>query len=340
MAEGRLQRRLSAILVADVVGFSRMMGEDEAGTLARVTAVIEDILEAKLEQHAGRLVKTMGDGVLAEFSSAVDAVNFAVEVQRSMAERSTGSDDARPIALRIGINVGDVIVLNNDIFGDGVNVASRLEPLAAAGGICVSGTVFDQVRGKLELSFRAMGEQALKNIAEPVRAFAIDLNTPPGQRRESAPAEKLFSRPAFAVLPFENNSSDQEDAYFADGLTEDIITALSLWRAFPVIARNSTLAYKGVSPDIRAVGKELGARYILQGSVRRAGSRLRVTAQLSNAANGHQVWAERFDRNVSDIFDLQDELTQRIAATVVPELEQAERTRAAPQAPEDLDAWA
>ena len=339
MAEERVQRRLAAILAVDVVGYSKLMGADETGTLTRLTALRNELLHPKVSEYGGRIVKTTGDGTLIEFPSAVDAVNHAVDVQRSMARRVADEGHESPMEFRMGINVGDVIIDGDDIFGDGVNVAARIEAVADAGGICISGTVYDQVRGKLDLPFRDLGEQSLKNIAEPIRVIAITVSSENIALDGAAAAGAIFARPAVAVLPFENMSDDPGQEYFSDGLTEDIITALSLWRSFPVIARNSTFAYKGQSPDIRKVGKDLGARYVIEGSVRKAGERIRVTAQLINAETGHHVWAERYDRDLSDIFDLQDEITARVAATVVPELERAELKSSAAKQPQNLDAW-
>ncbi len=339
MAEERVQRRLAAILSADVVGYSRLMGKDEEGTLARLNALRTELLHPKISEYGGRIVKTTGDGTLVEFPSAVDAVNHAIDVQRSLGRRAAEENHDSPIEFRLGINVGDVIIDGDDIFGDGVNVAARIEAIAEPGGISISGTVYDQVRGKLDLPFRDLGEQFLKNIAEPIRVIAISVAAENFEPDGPTATGAIFARPAVAVLPFENMSGDPEQEYFSDGLTEDIITALSLWRSFPVIARNSTFAYKGQSPDIRTVGKDLGARYVIEGSVRKAGNRIRVTAQLINTETGHHVWAERYDRDLADIFDLQDEITARVAATVVPELERAEHKSSTAKQPQNLDAW-
>jgi len=338
VAEERVRRRLAAILATDVAGYSRLMGADEEGTLARLKALRSELLDPKATAYGGRIVKTTGDGALIEFPSAVDAVNHAIDVQRSMARRNVDLDNKTRIELRMGINVGDVIVDGEDIFGDGVNVAARLEPLAEPGGICISGTVYDQVRGRVEAPFKDLGEQLLKNIAEPVRVFAL---APEAEKSDTGATatEAIFRRPAVAVLPFENLSGDPGQEFFADGLTEDLITALSQWRSFPVIARNSTFAYKGQSPDIRKVGEELGARYVIEGSVRKSGRRLRVTAQLINTDTGHHVWAERYDRDIEDFFELQDEITQQISAVIAPELDRAEQHRMVGKRPESLDAW-
>ena len=332
-----VQRRLAAILAADVAGYSRLMGEDEEGTRARFNTQLDEVVRPAIDQHRGRLIKTMGDGFLLEFGSVVDAVHCATDIQAGVAVRQNEERDDRKMLLRVGVHLGDVIVEGDDIHGDGVNIAARLEGIAEPGGICVSDMVRAGVGNKLALAFTDLGEQPLKNIAEPVHAFNVILAD--ADDHGVAHSDALFRRPAVAVLPFENISNDPEQEYFADGLTEDIITALSLWRSFPVIARNSCFAYKGHSPDIRKVGKELGARYVIEGSVRKAGNRVRVTAQLINAEIGHHVWAERYDRELDDIFDLQDEITERIATTVAPELERMEHQRYGANRPSDLGAW-
>jgi len=324
MADERVQRRLAAILAADVVGFSRMMGEDETGTLERLKAMRRDVLDPKITEYGGRIVKLMGDGALVEFPSAVDAVEYAIDTQQILSGLNKILPEQSRIEFRMGINLGDVIVEGDDIYGDGVNIAARLESIAETGGICVSAMVYEGVRGKLAVEFSDMGDQSLNNIAAPVHVYNVQLSARERTDDTGIASEALFRRPAVAVLPFENMSGDPDQEYFADGLTEDIITALSLWRSFPVIARNSTAAYKGQSPDIRKVGEELGARYVIEGSVRKSGNRVRVTAQLINSDTGHHVWAERYDRDLADIFDLQDELSRHIAATVAPELEFSE----------------
>ena len=339
MAEQRVQRRLAAILAADVVGYSRMMGADETGTLARLTALRSELMYPKVEEYGGRIVKTTGDGTLIEFPSAVDAVQHAVDVQQTLSRRNTHLPEAERLEIRIGINLGDVIVDGDDIYGDGVNIAARLEAFAEPGSVCISAMVREGVRGKLDIKFEDLGEQSLKNIAEPIRVYCIKPVIERTDAEWASASSALLRRPALAVLPFENLSGDPEQEYFADGLTEDIITALSSWRHFPVIARNSTFAYKGTSPDIRKVGKELGARYVIEGSVRKAVNRVRVTAQLINSETGHHVWAERFDRELQDIFELQDEITSKIAAVISPELTKAESERSATKRPENLDAW-
>ncbi len=287
MAEQRVQRRLAAILAADVVGYSRLIGADETGTRAQFNEQWDKIVKPSLDEHRGRLVKTMGDGFLVEFGSVVDAVQCAADIQFGVT-RSQGSEPSdKKMHFRIGIHLGDVIVEDDDIHGDGVNIASRIEGLAEAGGICVSAMVYEGVRGKLEVDFSDLGDHSLKNIAAPVHVYRVDLATAKDTDDAASSSDRLFRRPAVAVMPFENMSGDPDQEFFADGLTEDLITALSQWRSFPVIARNSTFAYKGQSPDIRKVGEELGARYVIEGSVRRSGSRLRVSAQLINTDTGH-----------------------------------------------------
>jgi adenylate cyclase len=341
MAEERVQRRLAAILVADVVGYSRLIEQDEEGTRIRLRSLHAEVIAPRIAADGGRIVKTSGDGVLVEFGSAVDAVRNALAIQEAMTNRDSNLPEDRRIRFRVGINLGDVIVEGNDIHGDGVNVAARLEGLCAPGAVFVSGTIYDQVDGKLAALFDDLGEQTVKNISKPVRVYEVSPAAGKAKTAASAAAEldRLFDRPAVAVLPFENVSGDPEQEYFADGLAEDLITALSLWRWFPVIARNSTFAYKGTSPDIRIVARDLGARYIVEGSVRKSGDRLRVTAQLIEAETGHHIWAERYDKTSGDLFDLQDEITESIAAIVAPELEKAEHHRLEVEHNDNLDAW-
>ena len=328
-----MERRLAAILAADLVGYSRLMGEDEAGTISALKALRTDVLEPLIAAHRGRIVKLMGDGLLVEFQSVVDAVDCAVAWQSRPDENPGGA----PLNFRIGINSGDIVLDEGDIYGDGVNVAARLEALAEPGGIAVSRLVHDQVAGKVEAAFEDAGEHVVKNIAKPLRVYRIRLGGGGARDRPAPPS--LADTPAVAVLPFDNMSGDPEQDYFADGITEDIITALSLWRSFPVIARNSTFTYKGQKIDVQQVGRELGARYLLEGSVRRAGQRVRITGQLIDAETGAHLWAERYDRGLVDIFDLQDEITERIVAHIVPELGRAEERRAVRKRPADLGAW-
>jgi adenylate cyclase len=336
----RVHRRLSAIIAADVVGYSRMMGRDEAGTLARLKALRAEFLHPKVAEYGGRIVKTTGDGALIEFPSAVYAVSHAVDVQLGMAERNKNLPSDRQIQLRFGINVGDVIIDEEDIYGDGVNVAARLEALAQPGGICISARVYEYIGDRLDVAFDDLGEQTVKNIAEPVHVYRIRLAESAGpivgDSLESLP---LPNKPSIAVLPFVNMSGDSEQEYFADGITEDLITALSRIRWFFVIARNSCFAYKGQSLDIRDVARKLGVAYVLEGSVRRAGNRVRITAQLIDGRSGNHVWAQRYDREMEDIFAVQDEITATLAGAIEPELGKAERERARAKRPDELRAW-
>ena len=332
-------RRLAAILVADVAGYSRLMGADEEGTHERLKGHLRELINPKIRDHRGRIVKNTGDGLLAEFASVVDAVRCAIEVQVGVAERNAGVPTDERIEFRVGINLGDVIIDDDDIFGDGVNIAARLEALAEPGGICVSRVVRDQVRDKVEFGFEDIGDQSVKNIARPVRVYRVrDAGTAaksPNPQR--LPLRPILDKPSIAVLPFDNMSGDPEQEYFADGISEDIITMLAGWRAFPVIARNSTFTYKGKATDIKTVGRELGAHYVLEGSVRKSGVRVRVTAQLIEADTGHHLSAERYDRDLTDLFDIQDEIVTAIVGAIEPELLKFERNRIAdrPQYHED-----
>jgi len=315
MAEERLQRRLAAILSADVVGYSRLMGLDEAGTLLRLNALRQELLDPTIAAYSGRIVKLIGDGTLVEFASAVDAVACAIEIQKRMRERVAGSAEANPIQFRIGINVGDIVIEAGDIFGDGVNIAARIEGIAEPGGISISEDTWRQVQGKLPANFVDAGEQTLKNIARPVRIYRLDQ----GPATASAPRQPMRERsdkPSIAVLAFSNMSGDPEQEYFSDGISEDIITDLSKLPELHVIARNSTFTYKGKPVDVKQIGRELGVGYVLEGSVRKAGNRVRVTGQLIDAASGAHVWADRFDRDLTDIFAVQDELTREIIAAL------------------------
>jgi len=331
-------RRLAAILAADVSGYSRLMGDDEEGTHERLQAHLRELVDPKITEHRGRIVKNTGDGFLAEFASVVDAVRCAVEVQRGMADRNAAIPANTRIDFRVGVHQGDVVIEDNDIFGDAVNVAARLEGLAEPGGICVSARVRGDAAGKLDLAFEDLGEQALKNIARPVRAYRVAMERPAEAAKEPVPLP-LPDKPSIAVLPFANMSDDPEQEYFADGMVEEIITALSKLRWFFVIARNSSFAYKGRAVDIKQVGRELGVRYVLEGSVRRGGNRLRITAQLVDAATGNHVWAERYDRDLADIFAVQDETTERVVAAIEPELYAAEHIRSQRKPQRSLDAW-
>ena len=337
MAEERAQRRLAAILAADVVGYSRLMGEDETGTLTALKELRSAVIDPTIAEYRGRIVKLMGDGVLVEFASVVDAVECAVSIQQALSEQDTEIPDSKQIAFRIGVNLGDVIIDGDDIYGDGVNVAARLEGEAEPGGICVSGDVYRQVLGKIDNTFEDLGERALKNIAKPVRAYGIKLDRAPAAL--NAVPSSLPDKPSIAVLPFNNMSGDPEQEIFADGLTEDLITALSYWNTFFVIARHSTFQYKGQSPDIRQVARNLGVQYVLEGSLQKAGDRVRITAQLIDANTGRHVWAERYDRLLEDFFVLQDEITQVIAAKVEPAFAKAEQKKATRKPPTNLAAW-
>jgi TolB-like protein len=323
-----LERRLAAILAADVVGYSRLMGEDEAGTLERLKSLRRELVQPRITERKGRIVKLMGDGLLAEFPSVVEAVQCAVDIQQSMIGREVDSSDERRIRLRIGVNLGDIIVEGSDIYGDGVNVAARLEALADPGGICISGPAFDTVDGKLDLAFEDIGEQQVKNIAKPVRVFRLASGSPQeGPSTHPAEPLPLPDKPSIAVLPFANMSGDAEQEYFSDGITEDIITELSRFPTLFVIARNSSFSYKGQAIDVRRVAEELGVRFILEGSIRRAGQRVRITAQLIDSETGKHIWAERYDRDLEDIFALQEEITQNVVGAIAPQIELAELER-------------
>jgi adenylate cyclase len=338
----KVQRKLAAIVAADVVGYSRLMGDDEVGTLGRLKDLRREIVHPAVAQHGGTVVKTTGDGWLLEFPSALEAVDFAVSVQRELGERNRDTPERR-LQLRIGINVGDVIVEEDgDIFGDGVNVAARLEAIAEPGGVCISRTVRDQIRDKLPYELRDLGEHQVKNIARPVRVFAVS-PFPPAETRTSisrASNEPPLApdKPSIAVLPFANLSGDPEQEYFADGLTEEIITALSRVRSFFVIARNSTSTYKERSVDVRLVAKELGVRYVLEGSVRQAANRLRITGQLIDASTGNHLWADRFEGAGEDVFELQDRIT-RCVATIEPAVTHAEIARTHATRPSNIGAY-
>ena len=331
-------RRLAAILAADVAGYSRLIGADEGGTLERLRALRRELLDPKITECKGRLVKTTGDGLLVEFASVVDALRCAVDVQREMARRNTGVPPDNRIEFRIGINVGDIVVEDGDIFGDGVNVAARLEALAEPGGICVSARVQEDATGRLDLDFEDIGQQQLKNIARPVRAYRVATSARGAITRHDADPP-LPDKPSIAVLPFQNISGDPEQEYFADGMVEEIITALSRIRWLFVIARNSSFTYKGRAIDVKQVGRELGVRYVLEGSVRRAGGRVRITAQLIDAASGAHLWADRFDGSLEDVFELQDRVAVNVAGVIEPTLQAAEIRRAANRPTSDPTAY-
>ena len=334
-------RRLTAILAADVAGYSRLMGADEEGTHERLKAHRRELVDPKVTEHHGRIVKTTGDGILVEFPSVVDAVRCAVEVQWGMVERNAAIPPEWRIEYRVGINLGDVIVDEHDIFGNGVNVAARIEALAEPGGICVSRVVRDQVRDRLDYAFEDMGEQQVKNIARPVRVYRVrDRAVPIGQPLPGSPQPlPLPDKPSIAVLPFANLSGDPEQEYFADGMVDEIITALSRIKWLFVIARNSSFTYKGQAVDVKRVGHELGVSYVLEGSVRKAGGRVRITAQLIEAIGGAHLWADRFDGSIEDVFDLQDKVALSVAGVIEPTLQAAETARSANRPTTDLTAY-
>ena len=338
-----IERRLAAIMAADVVGFSRLMGADEAGTLGQLKSHRQELIDPEIAQRNGRIVKTMGDGLLVEFGSVVDAVQCAVAVQTGMVDRNAGVADDRRIEFRIGINVGDVIVEDDDIYGDGVNVAARLESLAEPGGICVSRSARDQIRDKLSLVLEDLDEREVKNIAWPIRVFRVRLERakPEASRGASAQNEglQLPDKPSIAVLPLTNLSDDPEQEVFADGITEDIITELSRFKDLFVIARNSTFTCKGQAVKVQDVGKDLGVHYVVEGSVRRSGQRVRVTVQLIDASTGSHIWAERYDRDLDDIFELQDEVTRAIVAILPGRLEAAGLDRTQRKPTENMAAY-
>jgi TolB-like protein/class 3 adenylate cyclase len=339
MAEERVQRRLAAILAADVVGYSRLMEQDEVGTLERLKACRRDVLDPRIAEFRGRVVKLMGDGTLVEFASVVDAVKCAATIQRDLQAQSQRIPDAHPIAIRMGINLGDIIIEGDDLYGDGVNIAARLQGLAAPGSIYVSSTVVEHIGGRVGVAFEDRGEHLVKNIDRPVRVYRVCLED------EKATAGHLHAsvRPrhdaSIAVLPFVNMSGDPGQEYFSDGITEDIITELSRFRSLFVIARNSTFTFKSGAVDVRNIGRQLGVRYVVEGSVRRAGTRIRITAQLIDAEAGNHVWADRYDRELADIFDVQDEVTRQIVINIAPRLQAAEQLSAKRRAPEDMRAY-
>jgi TolB-like protein len=334
----RVERRLAAILAADVAGYSRLMERDEAGTLACLRTLRRELIDPTVAEHKGRIVKTTGDGLLVEFASVVEAVGCAVAVQRAMAARNDATAEDERIKFRIGINSGDVIVEDGDIHGDGVNIAARLEGIAEPGGICVSAIVHDQVRGRLDCAFTDIGEQSLKNILHPVRVYRVG-DRAAAAKPSAAPTPPLPDKPSIAVLPFANISGDPEQEYFADGMVEEIITALSQIRWLFVIARNSTFTYKGRAVDVKRVGRELGVRYVLEGSVRKAGGRVRITAQLIDAESGAHLWADRFEGSLEDVFELQDQVASSVAGVIEPTLQTAETARSAGRPTADLTAY-
>ncbi|MDP6832805.1 MAG: adenylate/guanylate cyclase domain-containing protein [Alphaproteobacteria bacterium] len=341
MAEGGTERRLAAIVQADVVGYSRLMGADEAGTLDTMKAHRRELWGPLTEAHGGRIVGTAGDAILMEFASAVAAVECSVAVQLGMIERNIGVPDEQQMLLRVGVNIGEVIFDDDDIFGDGVNLAARLQEIADPGGVAISGKVHEEVADKLEMVFADDGEHTVKNIVRPVHVWrwSPKATATTGDAAAAGQPLALPEKPSIAVLPFENISGDPEQEYFADGITEDIITALSRVHLFFVIARNSSFVFKGQSIDVREVGRQLGVEYVLEGSLRKAGNRIRVTAQFIDASNGNHIWAERYDRELDDIFAIQDEITQHICGALEGALSMEELRRVRLRPPENLDAW-
>jgi TolB-like protein len=335
LASERVERRLKAILAADVAGYSRLVGADEEGTLAQWKAHWHAVIDPKIQEHSGRIVRITGDGLLAEFASVVAAVRGAVEIQRAISERNADVPQENRIEFRMGINVGDIIIDGTDMWGDGVNVAARLEALSEPGGICVSGRVQEDVHGRLDVAFEDAGEQQLKNIARPVRVYRVRFEG----AAKARPAPPLPHKPSIAVLPFNNMSDDPEQEYFADGIVEEITTVLSRMRWLFVIARNSSFTYKGRAVDVKQVGRELGVRYVLEGGVRKAANRVRITAQLIDASTGAHLWADRFEGMLEDLFDLQDQVTASVVGAIAPKLEQAEIERAKHKPTESLDAY-
>lgn len=337
MTTESVKRKLTAILSADAVGYSRLMNDDEEATLKTLNA-FRALMAKHIVQHRGRVVDTTGDNLLAEFTSAVDAVTGAVEIQRELAEHNAALPAGRRMLFRIGINVGDVIQESDRIYGDGVNIAARVEGLAKEGGICISGRVYDQVENKLDLAYVFLGDQKVKNITRPVKVYRVQSKT------ESAVSDvnervEMPDKPSVAVLPFNNMSGDPEQNYFAEGISEDITTELSRFHSIFVISRNSAFTYRGEEVDVRLAGKELGVEYIVQGSVRKAGKKIRITAQLIAAATGHHVWADRYDREMEDIFAVQDEITETIVSTLVGRIEAADIDRAKRKTTENMVAY-
>jgi adenylate cyclase len=349
----RDQRKLAAIFAADVVGYSRLMGRDESGTLTRLRNNRTERLDPVLAKYGGRLVKLIGDGALLEFASAVGALSAAIEFQQAMADANRDQPADMALVFRVGLHLGDLIVDGDDLYGDGVNVAARLEGEAPAGGILISRNVRDAVAGRVEATFEDLGGLALKNIERPVRAFRVqweastwrpppapEVTVPPTVASPSSPPPlPLPDKPSIAVLPFLNMSGDPEQEYFSDGITEDIITELSRFHSLFVVARNSSFSYKGKSPDIRQVGRDLGVRYVLEGSIRKSSNRIRVTGQLIDTLTGNHIWAERYDRVLEDIFAVQEEVTQAIVAAIAPQIEATEQSKAARRRPDNLSAY-
>jgi adenylate cyclase len=336
--EHKVERRLAAIFAADVAGYSRLMEQDEAGTLRTLTDY-RQIMDRLITEHGGRIANTAGDSVLAEFPSAVDAVQCAMAVQEALAQADQDTPVERRLQFRIGIHIGDVMIRGGDLLGDGVNIAARLQSLADPGGICLSEAAYGAVRKVVPFPFSDLGPQRVKNIEEPIRVYTLKATQPISARTGSTKPLPLPDKPSIAVLPFTNMSGDPEQEYFGDGVVEDIITALSRVRWFFVIARNSSFTYKGRAVDVRQVGRELGVRYVLEGSIRKAGSRVRITGQLVEAATGRHIWADRFDGEIADIFDLQDRVTESVVAAIEPHLRRVEIERASFKPTDNLDAY-
>lgn len=349
----RTQRRLAAVVAADIAGYSRLMREDEDATMQAWWTYRKEVVDPVVSEYGGRIVKLTGDGFLAEFSSATDAVAAAIAMQSDIAPRVADIPEDKRVQFRMGVNLGDILWDDEDIYGDGVNIAARIEALADPGGVLVSASVYDQVRRRVDAVFEDMGEHSLKNIDTPMRVYRVcgPFGAPDGPEKAASPADGAFREtpapketplhemPSIAVLPFDNMSGDKEQEYFSDGLTEDIITALSQWRSMPVIARNSTFTYKGQAVNVQQVARELGVQYVMEGSIRRSGNRIRITAQLIDGRSGHHVWAEKYDRELEDVFEVQDEITSKIAAIVMPEVQSFEHRRTVSKRTEDLTAW-
>jgi adenylate cyclase len=336
LADDRVHRRLAAILAADVAGYSRLIGLDEEGTLASLKAHRREHVDAAIAGHSGRIVKTAGDGMLTEFASAVDAVRCAIAIQRGMTGRNAGAPQDKRIEFRIGVHVGDIVIEDDDIFGDGVNIAARLEGIAEPGGICISDDAYRQVRGKLDAPFEDKGDQQLKNIASPVRVYALRAGTPAAATRAHP---ELPDKPSIVVLPFDNMSAEPGQDYLADGIVEAITAALSHIKSFFVIARNSAFTYKGQAKNVRDIGRELGVAYVIEGSVQKGGSRLRITVQLVETESGAHVWSSRYDGTVDDIFDLQDSISEQLAGAIQPSIRIAEIERSRRKRPQDLGSY-
>jgi adenylate cyclase len=339
MSKGRVERRLAAIMAVDVAGYSRLMGADEEGTLRQLQAIRRDLTDPKIVEHRGRIVKTTGDGLLVEFASVVDAVRCAVEVQRGMIARNATTPAQSRIEFRMGINVGDIIIEDGDIFGDGVNIAARLEALAEPGGICLSAAAQEQVRDRLDIAFDDLGERQVKNIARTVRTYAVAFGVSSHAALPVRAPLPLPDKPSLAVLPFQNMTGDAEQEYFVDGMVEEITTAISRLPWLFVIARNSSFTFKSKAIDVKEVARELGVRYVLEGSVRKAGKRVRITGQLIDTTTGAHIWADRFDGALDDIFDLQDRVASNVAGAIEPKLRQSEIERASRKPTANLTAY-